>query len=48
MRGERIDLRSGEPSLELSKRSTLCTSYFTAGKIPPGLHSEVSENFVDM
>ena len=48
MRGERVDLRSVELSLELSERSTLCTSYFTAGNIPPGLCSESSATFVDM
>jgi hypothetical protein len=48
MRGERIDLRSDELSLELSERSTLCTSCFTAGKIPPVLRSEDSATSVDM
>ena len=51
MRGERLDLRSVELSLELSERSNLCTSClssFTAGKIPPGLRSEVSATSVDI
>jgi len=48
MRGDSIDLRSVELSLELSERSTLRMSYFTAGKIPPGLRSEGSATFVDM
>lgn len=49
MRDERVDLHSVELSLELSERSALCTSYFTAGKIPPtrSLRTECSATFVD-